>query len=92
MKVYERDKYNLENGYTDEASNLDNEIRKIMKPIIQREIIEKGVPAEYFMYIVYDAVHMEVIRQRVHRRIELSKKNEENNIKGVDVDETEQTS
>lgn len=91
MKVYEKDEFNLDNGYTDEATALDNEIKKIMEPIIQREIIEKGVPTEYFMYIVYDAIHMAVIRQRIRSRIELRNKNKENDIKGVDVDETKQT-
>lgn len=81
MKVFERDQYNLENGYTNEANNLDVEIRKLIEPIVKREIVEKGVSSEYFMYIAYDAIHMEILNQKIKHRKEIIEKNEKNKIK-----------
>ena len=63
-------------GYTQEANNLDKEIRNAVKHIIQREI-KNNTPIEVIEYVLFHGIAVELLYQKIVAKID--KKEEINN-------------
>lgn len=56
--------YDKHGGYTDDAQNLEIEVRNILEPIIKREL-KNQTPIEALEYVITQAVHIETLRQLI---------------------------
>lgn len=56
--------YDESYGYTDEAFEFENKIRYILKDII-REELEKGSAYEAIEYVMHNAIHVEMMKQKM---------------------------
>lgn len=68
LNVYEKD-----GGYTPEANHINNQVRQLLKPLIQREL-DCGTPIEALEHVIYHAVNTEILKQSVEIRIKESTK------------------
>lgn len=56
--------YDISGGYTNESNRLDSITRELLKDVIKEEIA-KGTPIEVLEYVLYHAIHTEILRQKL---------------------------
>ena len=60
--------YDKIGGYTEEAVNIANEVRRKLESLI-REELEKGTPIEALEYVLCGQIHTEILKQSLALRL-----------------------
>lgn len=60
--------YNEFGGYTQEADDIDNQVRNEMKSLIRYEL-EKGTPIEALEYVICNSIRKEILIQSLKLRL-----------------------